>query len=93
MGALNLNIEYLTYSKAEHLKDFDCYGCRVSFNDKDIAESNFVLSVSDYNNEIEKEGGTYLDQRQPFYSVVMWLKGAEHKNCPTVERCEDCWVR
>lgn len=93
MGTINLNIEYLTYSNKQHLKDFDCYGCKVPFNDKDLEDENFILGVSDYANNIIREGGTPWDQRTKLYKVVMWLKGAEHKNCPSVERCEDCMTR
>jgi|SRR6185312_2434737 len=93
MGTLNLNIEYLTYTKTEYLKDFDCYGCKVPFNDQDISDSNFILGVSDYANEIIKEGGNPFDQRPVCYKVIMCLKGAEHKNCPDVERCEECFNR
>jgi hypothetical protein len=57
MTTINLNIEYLTYSNAEHLKDFDCCGCQVPFNDLDLQEGNYILGVSDCN-EITKEGGT-----------------------------------
>ncbi|CAG8489872.1 13546_t:CDS:2 [Gigaspora margarita] len=67
MGTLNLNIEYLTYTKTEYLKDFDCYGCKVPFSDQDLNDNNFILGVSDYR--------------------------AEHKNCPDVERCEECFSR
>lgn len=93
MGILNLNIEYLTFSKKEILKDFDCYNCKVQFDNKDLGENNFIVGVDDNASELKKEGGTYLDQRQPFYTAILQVKGGKHKNCPSVERCEECLTR
>ncbi|CAG8472666.1 11207_t:CDS:2 [Ambispora gerdemannii] len=74
--------------KNKILKDFDCYNCKVQFDNNDLAENNFIVGVDDNASELKKEGGTYLDQRQPFYTAILQVKGGKHKNCPIRPNCD-----
>ena len=57
MGTINLNIDYLTYSNREYLKDFDCYGCKTYLNDQDLTDGNYILGINPAG-DIKREGGT-----------------------------------
>jgi len=86
MGTTLLKFDGLL-ANSQFLKDFTCPNCQQPITEQAIQAKNYVLGVSDYANEISKEllFSSKLSQGQPFYSLIFWLKGVEHEECPEGE--------
>ena len=71
MGTTLLRFDGLL-ANSQFLKDFSCPNCQQSITEQDLEQKNYVLGVSDYANEINKEllFSSKLSQGQPFYSLI-----------------------
>jgi len=84
MSTVELKFEG-TFESSNYLKDFQCVNCNHYLSDKDIAESNYSLWVSDYSNELSRDEfySSLVGRKLTQYNLTFWLKSVEHEYCPS----------